>query len=139
MGFESLSAARRAHGFYRLLPLLLFGWLANPSVSADDLVKLETVMDVDPEVVLTETEPVFSDKLLPLWVEALQQPDSDFQRQAAETITRAHEKGMVGLSESSSVLIKTLQKSDAHPALQLACARALASRVAGPGPKSIPS
>jgi len=125
MGFESLSAARRAHGFYRLLPLLLFGWLANPSVSADDLVKLETVMDVDPEVVLTETEPVFSDKLLPLWVEALQQPDSDFQRQAAETITRAHEKGMAGLSESSSLLIKTLQKSDAHPALQLACARAL--------------
>ena len=82
MGFESLSPTCRAGGFYRLLPLLLFGWLANPYVSADDLVKLETVMDVDPEVVLTETEPVFSDKLLPLWVEALQQPDTDLQRQA---------------------------------------------------------
>ena len=128
MGFELHSATCRARGVLRVLPLLLVGWIglpANPYASAADLVKLQTVMDVDPEVVLTETEPVFSDKLLPLWVEALQQPDTDFQRQAAETIARAHAKGMAGLSKSSSVLIKTLQDADGHPVLQLACARAL--------------
>ena len=130
MGFDSVSAIRRACWSLRgtVLTLLLASWVSLPadsSLSAADLVKLPTVMDLDPEVVLTKTVPVFSDKLMPLWLEALQQPDSDFQRQAAETIARAHEKGMVGLAESSSVLIKTLQGAGAHPALQLACARAL--------------
>ena len=127
MGLEVLFATCRARGCL-LLPLLLVGGVvlpANSLVSAADLVKFQTVMDADPEVVLTETESVFSDKLLPLWLQALQQPDSDFQRQAAETIARAHAKGMAGLAESSSVLITTLRAADAHPALQLACARAL--------------
>ena len=112
---------------YGLLGLLLglVGLAAMPRLSVADAGALPTVMDQDPPVVLTETEAVFSDKLKPLWIEALRQPDSDLQRQAAETIARAHLRGMPELSDCGPILIEVLEGSDQHPAVQLACARAL--------------
>ena len=112
---------------YGLVGLLLglVGLAAMPRLSAADAGALPTVMDQDPPVVLTDTEAVFSAKLKPLWIEALRQPDSDLQRQAAETIARAHLQGMPKLSDCGPTLIEVLEGSDQHPAVQLACARAL--------------
>ena len=112
----------------RIAAILLLGAFSLVAVarsSAAEAARLKTAMDQDPQVVLTETQAAFSDKLKPLWIQALRQPDSDLQRQAAETIARAHAQGMPGLSDCEPILVEILDGTDRHPTLQLACARAL--------------
>ena len=68
---------------------------------------------------------VFPPKLKAIWVEALQRPEIDLQRQSAETIARAHKLGMTDLADVVPLLIERLEAADSKPIVRYAAARTL--------------
>lgn len=98
---------------------------AVATARAEEDIRPTFVMDQDPNVQMPPTELKFSEKLKPLWLEALGQPDTDLQRQIAETIALAHKDGMPGLKDLAGPLIKVLEAQDQNPTVRRACARAL--------------
>ena len=118
---QTVCSSNRAPRWLTTLVLLL---VASSTATADEDV-VKSVMDYDPPAVLAVVEKTFPKRLAPLWVEALKQPDTDLQRQAAETMARATRGGMKGLEIAVEPLIRTMTADDQHPVVQLACARAL--------------
>ncbi len=88
-------------------------------------IEVDSAMFQDPKIEYPPPIPTFSPKLKPLWLEALAHPEADLQRQAAETMTRAHEMGMPGLDDAAGPLLKVLDAADQHPVVVLAAAGAL--------------
>src|SRR5581483_7006164 len=82
-----------------LLPCLLLHAAdlaaAPPPPAADDVV--DSVMYADPLVPSARVVKVFSPRLLPLWLKALERPENDLKCQAAATIALAKRRGMPGL------------------------------------------
>ena len=70
---------------------------------------------------------VFYDNLRPVWFAALSDDDPELRRLAADTIAVVHRKGMRGLEESESELVKLLQREDSGPQIRRAAAKALVS------------
>jgi HEAT repeat protein len=71
-----------------------------------------------------------------IWLLALQRPEADYQRMAAETVARAHQHGIPDLAELAPTLEKILSEPASHPAARYAAARALIvleSRESAPG------
>jgi HEAT repeat protein len=63
---------------------------------------------------------------LTLWLEALASPETDFQREAALAIARAHREGLLDCSSAEEALLRTLtQQKDAGTLVQTDTARAL--------------
>jgi hypothetical protein len=83
----------------------------------------------DPQVVLAKPEIVWPESLPLLWRKALEHHEIDVQREAADSITRAHQLGMPvskELGESlGKALIAVLDQPDQHPIARIAAARAL--------------
>jgi HEAT repeat protein len=67
----------------------------------------------------------YSDRLLPLWLEALARPEADLRCQAAYTIAMAHQRGMAGLGAAVPDLARELDRPGQHPSVLAAAARAL--------------
>ena len=63
--------------------------------------------------------------LIPLWRNALLQPESELQRQAAEALVEAHQLGHEGMSAATPELLQVLTSDSAHPAARHAAAHAL--------------
>lgn len=83
-------------------------------------------MDRDPQVkVPAVVVKKFSPKLKPLWLSALDRPEADLQRQAAEAIARAHRMGMPGLAEAAGPLAAALESPGQRLAVKLSLAQAL--------------
>src|SRR5690606_9365189 len=64
-------------------------------------------------------------RLTTLWIEALTRPEIDLQRRAAQTIARAHQRGLPGLEAAIPALEHLVASEDVHPAARYAAARAL--------------
>ncbi len=79
----------------------------------------------DPKVEIPEPTLLFSAKFVPLWTEALEGPEVDLKRQAADTVILAQERGMPELEGMIEPLRKVLGDADPHPLVSLAAARAL--------------
>jgi HEAT repeat protein len=79
----------------------------------------------DPEVSVPAPVKMYSPKLKALWLAALDRPEHAMQRQAAETIAKAHLIGVPELHEAIPKLEKLLVSEDSHPATRFAAARAL--------------
>ncbi len=113
---------------------LLFSLCAiaqSPSVARE----LDFLIDTDPELDIPQPVSRFNPALKTLWIAALERPEIDMQRMAAETIARAHQSGMPDLIETVPALEKILVAEPAHPASQFAAARTLIildSRKSGP-------
>ncbi len=83
------------------------------------------LMDSDPQLNVPAPVSNFNPELKKLWMAALERPEADMQRMAAETIARAHQSGMPDLIEAVPVLEKILLAESSHAASRFAAARAL--------------
>lgn len=88
-------------------------------------IRTSYLMDHDPDVHVPPAVTVFSPRLKPLWFQALDRPEADMQRKAADAMTRAHAAGMTGLEGAVPRLETVLTSATTHPAARLAAARAL--------------
>ena len=88
-------------------------------------IRPEFLMDSDPEVQLPGTVKSYSPRLKTLWLDALSRPEHDMQRQAAETIGKAHPMGVPDLEEAIPQLENLLVADGSHPATRFTAARAL--------------
>src|SRR6478736_6412483 len=82
-------------------------------------------MDSDPVLPAQTIKKAYSAKYLPLWLQALDRPEADFQRLAAETVAQAHIEGMPKMIEAKPALIRIVSAKETHPAARFAAARAL--------------
>lgn len=85
------------------------------------------LMDSDPELQLPPPVQDYDPNLTVLWMQALERPDTDLQRMAAETIARAQSRGVPELSQAIPRLEEIVSAGDSHPATRFAAARALIS------------
>lgn len=88
-------------------------------------IDLDFLIDSDPELIAPQPVAYFDPALKTLWLMALDRPENDMQRMAAETIARAHQSGMPELIEAVPALEKILRAEASHPAARFAAARAL--------------
>ncbi len=96
-------------------------WIAPASAEN----RIDSPMYNQPELPAPEIVLVFSDKAKELWLKALARPEADMRRQAAQTIARAHRRGMKGLESAVAPLGAVLTRTDEHPAVRLEAARAI--------------
>ncbi|MFO1095805.1 MAG: phycocyanin alpha phycocyanobilin lyase [Planctomycetaceae bacterium] len=82
-------------------------------------------METDPEFHALPLKKDFQRDFKGLWRQALQRPEADYQRLAAETVARAHRHGIPGLQELTPELETILTAPASHPAARFAAARAL--------------
>ena len=101
------------------LLLMFLAATANAEIVADYL------MGTDPEFPAPALVKDFKRDFKGLWLQALQRPETDYQRMAAETVARAHEYGIPDLIELAPTLEKILTTSSSHPSARFAAARAL--------------
>jgi HEAT repeat protein len=80
----------------------------------------------DPAIDEPAVEVTFHPRLKPLWLRALQRPETELRRQAAEAFATAVGRGMTGFDEVVPALLDRLS-SDEEPAVRLAVAEALAA------------
>ncbi len=117
-GVPRVARATNGRGFIAIALLLVL-------VSSLQAAEVAPVMDTDPPFSLPEDVPIFSPKLKPLWLKAMNQPEVDLKRRVAETIANAHRRGMSDLEDTAGPLVETLDAAEQHPIVKLSCARAL--------------
>jgi HEAT repeat protein len=79
----------------------------------------------DPSLSSPAVQLVFSDRLAPLWTSALQRPDLELRRLAADTIALADSYGMSGLGSMEDQLVAVLQSDQQDITVRRAAANAL--------------
>jgi HEAT repeat protein len=95
-------------------------------------IRPEFLLFSDPGAIFPDPIKKFSPRLGPLWLEALESPQADLQRMAADAIARGHRGGVPGLESSVPTLAKVLMAEGSHAAARLAAARALVELEARP-------
>src|SRR5947209_10113758 len=88
---------------------------------------IDSPMYQDPELPVPRLVPVFPEKAKGLWLKALERPEADLRRQAADAITLAHQRGFKGMETTIPALLAALDRPDQHPTVRLAIAKALFS------------
>lgn len=102
--------------------LILFGAVCEFGHAA---IEPDFLMDSVPDLRVPDPVANFNPSLKRLWLAALDRPEIDMQRMAAETIARAHPYGVPGLEEAVPRLEQILIAESSHPAARFASARAL--------------
>ncbi len=102
--------------------LLLLCGMAKIGAAA---IEADFLMDSDPQIQIPDRVKNFKPAFKQMWLAALRRPDADMQRMAAETISRAHQFGVPGLTEAVPDLERILEAATSHPAARFAAARAL--------------
>lgn len=103
----------------------LIAWAVSAGVAAATEPVLDSAMEQDPLLVVPESNIVFSKKLKPLWSKALAHPEADLQRQVAETIARAHRRGVPGMKDMIGPLTDVLTAEHQRSVVRLSAARTL--------------
>ncbi len=101
---------------------ILLACLAAPARGID--LAVDQIQELDPPARVPVDSLGFSDKLLPLWLEALDRADAEPRRLAIDTITLAARRGMEGLGEAVPKLEGVLV-DDPDPLARRAAAGAL--------------
>jgi HEAT repeat protein len=78
-----------------------------------------------PELPTRPPKVVVSNAAIPLWLQALDRPESRVQRMAIDTFAVASRRGMAGLAPVIPRLVEKLEDPDADRSVRLAAARAL--------------
>jgi len=108
-----------------LLQVLAVVLVSSAMQVSGQVLKVEHVMFDDPVLELPKGKGFYPNTAISVWIEALGQSEIGLKRKVAQTIVRAHEVGMKGLEETIKPMIRELEKSDAHPSVQLSMAQAL--------------
>lgn len=98
------------------------GWAGSEVLAG---IEPDFLMDSDPELRIPKPVENFNPAMAALWIAALERPDADMQRLAAETIVRAHEYGIPDLHKAVPDLERILVSDLSHPAARFAAARAI--------------
>ncbi len=93
--------------------------------SSDTIDLIDSPMYKLPALPMPQVVFVLPEGTKELWLRALERPEADLRRQAAEAIALAQRRGFKGFESTIPPLIAALEKSDQHPAVRLAAARAL--------------
>ena len=110
---------------WRLGPAVLLGaavMLVAPRLCA---VEPEWIMYHDPQLPKPAFETGFPPGLLALWLQALERPERDLKRRAAEAIVRAQQEGLTGLDAAIEPLMRELQRPEQERLVRLAVVQAL--------------
>lgn len=107
----------------RLIAVMCVIVFSNPTIIA--AIQPEFLMDSDPAFPVPEPVKKFHPALKKLWLEALNRPEIDMRRLAAETIARGTKFGVPGLEEAIPTLERILSAEETHPATRFVVARAL--------------
>ncbi|MBL8848393.1 MAG: hypothetical protein JNG89_01860, partial [Planctomycetaceae bacterium] len=107
----------------RSLPWMIVLCCTAPCSAAG--ITTDFLMDSDPEIRAPDPVVAFDPALKSLWMEALQRPEADMQRMAAETIARAHRLGVPDLAAAVPPLERIVEDRASHPAARYSAAHAL--------------
>jgi HEAT repeat protein len=88
---------------------------------------IDSPMYQAPELAGPREERVFTEDTLRLWLRALERPEADLRRQAAEAVGLARRRGFKGLEAAVAPLVAVLDQPEQHSAVRLAAAQALVS------------
>jgi len=105
--------------FASVLVLLVAGMSLAETPQVDD------AMYLDPEYQEVPIVPRYDPGLKTAWLKALQRPEAELKRQAADTIVIAKQRGMKDLEDTSDVLVAVLKASNGEQSVQRAIAHAL--------------
>ncbi|HSQ55092.1 MAG TPA: HEAT repeat domain-containing protein [Gemmata sp.] len=107
----------------RRLCVIFIGLVGAASgVHAEDL---DSVMYRDPAIPVARVVKAFPPGLADLWLPVLERPERDMRCRAALAIAQAHEGGLPGMAAAVPRLLHMLDRTDDHPAVLAAAARAL--------------
>ena len=109
----------------QLLGIGIFAFCCGIATPSNAEIRPDFLMDSDPKLNIPDPEKQFSPALKTLWLAALERPEADMQRLAAETIARGHQYGVPDLMEAVPRLEALLRTDQSHPATRFAAARAL--------------
>jgi HEAT repeat protein len=85
---------------------------STASIARADEGDLDSRMYHDPELPFSKVVWVYPDNLLPLWLEALERPEADYQCRGALAIVLAHQVGIKGLEAAIDPLLASLARLD---------------------------
>jgi HEAT repeat protein len=97
--------------------------VSSPEARADyDL--LDSPMYKAPDLTVPQPVLLFPEKAKDLWLKALERPEADLRRNAADAVALAQRRQVKGLETTVAPLLAALERED-HPTVRLAIARAL--------------
>ena len=105
--------------------LLILTCLSVDAPAAPAPIAPDYAMDSDPLLTDLSVIKAYSDKYLPLWLQALGRPEADLQRLAAETVAQAHLDGTPKMDQAKPALIRIVSTKETHPSARFTAARAL--------------
>jgi hypothetical protein len=108
-----------------IVPLLLAVWLGLPVTASAQTSLVDTQMYDDPKIPLGQITRVLPPRLIPLWLQALERPESDYKRQAAAAIALGHQRKVPGLDVTVAPLLRVLDMPEQELGVRLAVAQAL--------------
>ena len=86
---------------------------------------VDSIMYQDPKVPEAWEVRIFHERVLPLWLEALDRPEKDLKNRSALTIAEAHRRGMKGQEAAVPALVRELEKTGQNRTVQVSVAKAL--------------
>lgn len=104
--------------------LVLAGLLADAPARPAPLAT-DYAMDSDPLLADATVVKGHSEAHRKLWLQALDRPEVDLQRLAAESIAQSHLDGAPKMDEARPALLRIVSAEDTHPAARFTAARAL--------------
>src|SRR4051812_24855167 len=114
-----MSARSGLNGWSAMLVVCLLGGACAPLAAQAQDSNIDSLEFTDPKIPTAKLEKVFPERLLPLWLQALARPESDYKCQAAATIALAHRRGMPGLNAAVEPLMRALEQPDADASVRL--------------------
>jgi HEAT repeat protein len=110
-------------GMARVILLAAGLRIVCPVLPAADL-EIDQPMHRNPQLGKVIWRKTFSERLKPLWRQALERPEAELRRVGADTVAIAVQRGMSGLEEMEQPLLAILE-SDQDPVVRRAAAHAL--------------
>jgi HEAT repeat protein len=95
----------------------------SPCQAFDEVI--DSPMYHDPDPPAARVEAVFPEQAKALWLKALERPDADTRRRAADAIALARRRGVGGLETAIAPLRSSLDRPDEQATVRLAVAQAL--------------
>jgi HEAT repeat protein len=92
----------------------------------------DSPLATEPNIPVAKVVKVFPERLLALWLQALERPEIELKCQAAATLALAQRRGMAGLEKAVPALLRAVDQADQDANVRLTAAQALLALDARP-------